>query len=237
MKASTLAAIGSLLIASAACAGPEGFSGKVIPPCPQWYADNEWNVSFWGAYAFTANGSEDLNKNEFVRTGRLSTGYLEADDAWGGGLDAKYFFKRYFGIGIEGYIVDASRTVLDTFLSEVFSPQVITEHHESRAIGSVLGTFTFRYPLPCSRFAPYAYIGGGAIFGGGQRDRITRPPFFLGFDIEHTSGRTEALGQLGVGCEVRLTPHIGLISDFSWNVINGPKNNFGMVRSGINFAF
>jgi hypothetical protein len=45
------------------------------------------------------------------------------------------------------------------------------------------------------------------------------------------------VGQFGGGVEVRLTPHIGWINDFSWNVINGPENNFGMVRSGLNFAF
>ena len=234
MKAYTLAVIGSFIVTSLAHAGPEGVSSKVVPPCPQWYADNEWNFSLWGAYAFTANGSEQLSKDEFVKTGHLSAGYLEAHDTWGGGLEAKYFFKRYFGIGIEGYIVDASRTVLD---SSPFGPLVVTERQESRAIGSVLGTFTLRYPLPCSRYAPYAYIGGGAIFGGGERDRVIFPPVVQGFYIAHTGGRTEALGQLGVGCEVRLTPHIGLLSDFSWNVIDGPKNNFGMVRSGINFAF
>ena len=27
---------------------------QVAPaPCPQWYADNEWNVSLWGTYAAT----------------------------------------------------------------------------------------------------------------------------------------------------------------------------------------
>jgi hypothetical protein len=40
-----------------------------------------------------------------------------------------------------------------------------------------------------------------------------------------------------MGGEVRLTPHIGLINDFSWNVIGGQNNNFGMVRSGLTFAF
>ena len=186
MKAYTLA-ITSLLIAYAAHAG--ALTGAIQskemvapPPCPIWYANHEWNVSLWGAYAFTDN---DFNINEFVKTGHFSTGYLGSDDTWGGGIDAKYFFKRYFGIGIEGYVIDARRTVVDTSPNNT-SPQIITEHHESRAIGSVLGTFTFRYPLPCSRFAPYAYIGGGAIFGGGQRDRLIKPPFFQGFDIEHT---------------------------------------------------
>jgi hypothetical protein len=27
------------------------------------------------------------------------------------------------------------------------------------------------------------------------------------------------------------------MADFSWNVVDGPGNNFGMVRSGLNFAF
>jgi hypothetical protein len=45
------------------------------------------------------------------------------------------------------------------------------------------------------------------------------------------------MGQVGGGLEVRFTPHIGWINDFSWNFVDGPKNNFGMVRSGVNFAF
>ena len=49
--------------------------------------------------------------------------------------------------------------------------------------------------------------------------------------------RDGAIGQVGGGFEVRFTPHIGWINDFSWNVVDGPKNNFGMVRTGVNFAF
>jgi len=45
------------------------------------------------------------------------------------------------------------------------------------------------------------------------------------------------MGQVGGGMEVRITPNIGWISDFSWNVVDGPHNNFGMARSGLNFAF
>ncbi len=37
--------------------------------------------------------------------------------------------------------------------------------------------------------------------------------------------------------EYRFTPHIGWISDFSWNVVDGTKNNFGVARTGVNFAF
>ena len=53
----------------------------------------------------------------------------------------------------------------------------------------------------------------------------------------HHGTTSEAVGQFGGGLEFRVTPHIGWMNDFSWNVINGPQNNFGMVRSGLTFAF
>jgi hypothetical protein len=59
----------------------------------------------------------------------------------------------------------------------------------------------------------------------------------VGFPASHTDSITRGFGQVGAGLEIRLTPHIGWMSDFSWNVVNGPDNNFGMARSGITFAF
>ena len=115
--------------------------------------------------------------------------------------------------------------------------------HESRAVGSVLGTLTLRYPIRCSRFAPYFWAGGDAIFGGGQRERFHQTG--LGDNLivvptattEHLGATTEGIGQFGTGLEVRFTAHMGWISDFSWSVVDGPDNNFGMVRTGVNFAF
>jgi hypothetical protein len=111
--------------------------------------------------------------------------------------------------------------------------------HERRLIGGVLGTFTFRYPLGCSRFAPYLWIGGGAIFGGGEVQQIIVNDIPSGaFLTGRGEGRrTEPIGQLGGGLEVRITPHIAWTNDFSWNVVNGSNNNFGMARTGVNFAF
>ena len=84
--------------------------------------------------------------------------------------------------------------------------------------------------------------GAGGIFGGGQKridQRFVEPG--EGFDIVATTGHTDAesraIGQVGGGMEIRLTPHIGWVSDFSWNFVDGPNNNFGMVRTGVNFAF
>jgi hypothetical protein len=225
-----------LTFASLTFAGPEGYSGKEMKttmapaPCPQWYADQEFNLGLWGTYVFT--GTEYLDDR-----------YLETDHAWGGGIDAKYFFMRYFGVGIEGWVVDANQVRENVFadLSEgIFQHSV---ERERNAVGSVLGTLTLRYPIPCTRFAPYVFAGGGAIFGGGQSTELV-----LQDDVEegepndqivthHGDSETELIGQFGGGFEVRITPHIGWMNDFSWNVVDGNNNNFGMVRSGLNFAF
>jgi hypothetical protein len=236
MKRLGLALLGFGVMASLAFAGTESYGGKEMKqvaapaPCPQWYADNEFNVGIWGTYVFT--GTEYLDDR-----------YLETDHAWGGGIDAKYFFMRYFGIGIEGWAVDARQVRRDVFID--FSEDIFHDdiHHARNAVGAVLGTLTLRYPIPCTRFAPYVFGGGGAIFGGGQRT-----DFVLTTDIEegeahdqivthHTDSETKSIGQFGGGFEIRITPHIGWMNDFSWNVVDGPNNNFGMVRSGINFAF
>src|SRR3982751_7107847 len=83
------------------------YSGKEIkqvapPPCPEWYADLEFNVSLWGTYVFTGNNWIDDR-------------YIDADHAWGGGIDLKYFFMRYIGLGIEGWVVDANQARQDVF--------------------------------------------------------------------------------------------------------------------------
>src|SRR6266581_1961310 len=198
--------LGLALVASAAFAGI-GYSGKEMkqvapPPCPEWYADREFNISLWGTYVF----------------------------------------MRYVGVGIEGWWVDANQAREDIFVD--FSDGIFASsiHRENNAIGAVLGTLTLRYPIPCTRFAPYIFGGAGGIFGGGQKqvnERFIEPG--EGFDIVattgHTDAETRAIGQVGGGMEIRLTPHIGWVSDFSWNFVDGPNNNFGMVRTGVNFAF
>ena len=249
MKRLVLGLLGFGVIASVAFAG-ETYSGKEMkqvapPPCPEWYADNEFNVSLWGTYVFT--GTEWRNDR-----------YLEADHAWGGGIDFKYFFHRYFGVGIEGFGLDARQARENIFVD--LSDDVFARRFDNvnKGIGAVLGTFTLRYPIHCSRFSPYIWGGFGGIFGGGQRPinqwfrenaagfPVTGPGGLIsnggeGFDIRKTVGHTESeseiMGQVGGGMEVRITPHIGWVSDFSWNFVDGPKNNFGMVRTGVNFAF
>ena len=224
MKKLTLSLCAAVAMTAAAYAG-ETYSAETKsvapPPCPQWYADNEFNLTLSGAWAPTGNNwAEDS--------------YLVADHGWGGSIDAKYFIHRYFGFGIQGNLIHVNS---HTFEDNGFTRSVIA--HEDRWIGSVLGTFTLRFPITCSRWAPYAWVGGGGIFGGGQDHAFFLAPSApFGFvDRTFPVEKTKSVGQVGGGFEVRMTPHVGWTNDFSWNIVSGSNNNFGMARTGINFAF
>ena len=219
------------------------------PPCPDWYGDREWNVNLWGTYAFTntefAPNPSLVDIVQSTSEGNPVLGtydrYIGGDHAWGGGGDIKYFFCRYVGLGVEGFALDASKPGFNIFEDQavpIFVHQRINHDHN---IGSVLGTLTLRYPIPCTRLAPYAWTGVGAIFGGGERDTLHTqgPPdaFAVNAQTEHFGSETKVLGQFGAGLEFRIARHFGWTNDLSFGVIDGPKNNFGMFRSGLNFAF
>ncbi len=138
--------------------------------------------------------------------------YLGVDHALGGGFAANYLFSRYLGVGVEGYGLAAED-----------------------AVGQASGNLIFRYPIPGTRFAPYGYAGGGVIFNGTRvEDLVDREASFRRTP-RHSD--VEGMGQFGAGFEFRLTPNVGVINDFSWNVVSGDRNDFGMVRSGVRFAF
>jgi hypothetical protein len=224
MKKLTLSLCAAVAMVSAAYAGETYTkeSKSVAPaPCPQWYADNEFNLTLSGVYMWTGNNWEDDQ-------------YFAVDHGWGGAIDAKYFVHRYFGFGVQGWVAGAnSHEIFDNGFTRVWGDE------ESHAVGGILGTFTLRFPINCSRWAPYVWIGGGGVFGGG-RDH----DFFLDstqpFGVvrrEFDDSKARAVGQVGGGFEVRFTPHVGWTNDVSWNVVSGSDNNFGMARTGINFAF
>ncbi len=185
------------------------------------YRDHEMDVNVFGTYVFT--GTEYRNDR-----------YLGTDHAFGGGLDVKYFFTRYLGVGVEGYVLDAQ----DVNRGNSITGFTGFDDRQRRAVGAALGTITFRYPFPGTGFAPYAWLGGGAVFGGGRStETIVDVNSGSSFRQDVSASNTELVGQFGGGIEYRFTPRIGITSDFSWNVVNGSRNNFGMARTGLNFAF
>ena len=180
------------------------------------------------------------NPSENFAVQRISKNQIFGhDDAWGGGVDVKYFFSRYFGVGLEGFGLSA----------------------KTNFVGGGVATITARYPF--GRFAPYAYGGLGFIDGGstlyeffhednsqvvpgnsadffpggivppGPAGQIYAAEFFVrpGSEREFVSidpvsnNHVRALGQLGAGLEFRVTCHIGLMADFSWNFVFGQDNH------------
>ncbi len=203
----------------AAYGGSETYSSKdrqMETPCPSWYADNEWNVGVSGVYAPTTN---DYRDDE----------YLGVDHAWGGALDVKYFFHRYFGVGVQGFGLVLNADNIRNFGDD---------DNTNDFAGGALGTFTLRYPIPCTRFAPYTWAGLGFISGGGGNTFVnqnTAGGFFLD---RRGDSNAHLLAQYGVGFEIRVTQHIGWTNDVSYNqIFSGTHNDFLQVRTGLNFAF
>jgi hypothetical protein len=222
---------------------------QVAPPCPDWYGDREWNLNLWGTYAFTntefAPNPSLIDIVQSTSEGGPVLGtydrYIGGDHAWGGGGDIKYFFCRYAGVGVQGFALDATKPGFNIFEDQSVPILVKQRISHNRAVGAVLGTLTLRYPIPCTRLAPYAWGGVGAIFGGGERDQLHTqgPPdaFLVNAQTDHFGSETKVLTQFGAGLEVRLSRHVGWTNDLCFGIIDGPRNNFGMIRSGLNVAF
>src|SRR5437660_3132264 len=86
---------------------------------------------------------QNQNPRERINLGPYSHDALMGrDNTWGGGVDVKYFWSRYFGAGLEGIGLSA----------------------KTNFAGGGLVTLTGRYPF--GRFAPYVWGGLGFIDGG-----------------------------------------------------------------------
>jgi hypothetical protein len=137
------------------------------------------------------------------------------EHAWGGGLGGSYYPWLYAGFRIQGSVVDVSR--------------------RDDVAGFVTGDFIVRYPLdlvwPNVHLAPYAFGGVGGLFtdvGNNFGD--------FRFHRHHNSD-DRVLGDVGGGLEYRFTPHLGLFTEASYNIVDGPKNNFVPINFGIKVAF
>ena len=133
------------------------------------------------------------------------------DHAWGGGVDAAYFPWLYAGFRVQGAVVNLIPG--------------------DQTAGIVSGSFILRYPLdlcwPNIHLAPYAIAGVGGLIDGynGLRPNGT---------LRSTN---EVLGDFGGGFEYRFSPHIGLFGETTYNVVDGPRNNFLQANFGLRYAF
>ena len=121
---------------------------KIIKPVEQLFRANEFDVSIYGAVGLGRLDHYDTVKvfpgppvNQSPGISVKTTHYTHT--AWGGGVEADYFFTRYLGVGIEG--------------------DWLAGHD---AISSVSSNVIGRYPVEFGTwgFAPYGFIGGGGQF-------------------------------------------------------------------------
>ena len=85
------------------------------------------------------------------------------------------------------------------------------------ALHQLTGNLILRYPieLTCCGVAPYIFGGGGEILDG-----------------VHTS-----LADAGLGLEFRVTPRVGIFSDWRYNFTNHDRGDLATTRVGVRFAF
>ena len=223
MKKLTLTLCAVAAMASAAFAGTSTYSGKEMKqveqaPCPTWYADNEWNVGVSFAYAFNTNDDDD--DNIFFDRGSW-------DDAWGGALDLKYFFRKNFGLGVSLFGLSIGNDDQDFRRIAGFD-----DDDDNVWNWGAVGTFTIRFPVACSRFAPYVWVGLGGYFTDDSDDSFFGQNFRTNDD---DNGRF--MGQFGAGFEIRFSQNFGWTNDISFNDVEGGDHDFVMLRTGLNFAF
>jgi len=225
------------------------------PPVCDFYRAHEWDLSIWAAYAFASDtGRFDVtdedpfspdddpfvadygtgfygepavwNPNERVNIGQVSKNELFGrDDTWGGGADMKYFWSKYFGFGIEGVGLAAKTnfaggglvTLTGRFPFGRFAPYV------TGGIGFIDGGATdYRFFNEKHVYAPMSSMVGPFTFDAGnyvlhEREYLTTDPVY--------NHHVRALGQIGAGLEFRITCHIGLMADFTWNFVFGQEDH------------
>lgn len=108
------------------------------------------------------------------------------------GAGVNYFFTQNMGISADAYAEDTRGAVIDS--------------------SSV--SFTYRFPLGQSGFAPYAFGGGG----------------------RHFEDVRTWFAQVGAGVEYRFTPHVGMFLEARGVVPNETKY-YTVGRLGMRYAF
>ncbi|MDL5054670.1 hypothetical protein QQ056_14100 [Oscillatoria laete-virens NRMC-F 0139] len=111
----------------------------------------------------------------------------------GGGAGLNYFFNRYVGVGVDGFVWEGIK---------------------NEVVGGTSGSLILRYPI-ADRFAPYVFGGGGGNF----------------YD-----GKAQATYHGGLGAEYRFTRNVGAFAEGRYTGA-AVENNYGMVKSGLRFAF
>jgi Outer membrane protein beta-barrel domain len=192
-----------------------GFAGEpvvpskevVTPPAP---IQDLYRANEWQLDLFGAYAPAGRDGNRFL-----------GDHAWGGGAGVNYFFTKYFGLGLEGDILSGTG-----------------QEHSGDVSGQFALNGLVRYPIGNTGFAPYVFAGIGGFVPGEGSDFFDTVTNGVSRKIRN-SNRDDILleGHWGGGLEYRFTRHIGVFADGRYEVVDKSKNNFGLIRTGVRFAF
>jgi hypothetical protein len=122
----------------------------------------------------------------------ISRARVQQNTRLGMGAGINYFFTQNMGISADAYAEDTKGSVIDS--------------------SSV--SFTYRFPLGQSGFAPYAFGGGG----------------------RHFENVRTWFAQVGAGVEYRFSPQIGIFLD-ARGVVPDETKYYTVGRLGMRFAF
>jgi hypothetical protein len=134
--------------------------------------------------------------------------------AWGGGLEANYFYFKYLGLSVDG--------------------NAFSESPGDNFGGTVTGNLILRLPLddylPNFHVAPYLFGGAGKFYS----ERVGLPTSTPG--VKRYIGRSGVLADAGGGLEYRFNPNLGIFADARFNFTEDVRNEFITTRFGWGFG-
>ena len=224
MKKLTLSLLAVLVAGTSFAGAPVVTSKEYKQPVVPCFRDQEFALDLF--YSFNDaehQGNRVVNRSntEVVGDPTFITDELTISqpqyfrDGSGGGVGLNFFFARYFGIGVEGnwwngvntggsatasigVVRDTDGNITDRGTTR--SRSSIRKEAAQQVTGNLILRYPFEGPI-C--WAPYIFAGGGGIWDG--------------------SGN--GFGDVGLGVEFRVTPNIGIFTDWRWEFMGGHNNN------------
>lgn len=184
------------------------------------FRDREWQVDLYGLGAFYQSAEGNF-AGSLSGTGGNSRQF-SGRPGWGFGMGASYFFLRYVGIGVEQDIFGRTD---GGFRRGDFG----------YIRWATIGNLFLRYPIDAWRIAPYAMLGGGAMYGSTPDATINAG---AGRKASYRlSG--QGFGHVGGGLDFRLTRNVGVFSDlrYVFSGVSGLPENQMLWRFGVRMAF
>lgn len=184
------------------------------------FRDEEFQFDLYGLGAFYRSAEGNF-AGSLAGTGRNSRQF-SGRPGWGAGLGASYFFQRFVGIGVEQ---DLFGRTDGGFRRGDFG----------YVRWATIGNLFFRYPIETWRIAPYAMLGGGAMYGNTPNNTVNAG---RGRQANYRlSG--QGFGHVGGGLEWRLIRNLGVFSDarYLFSGVEGLPDDQLLWRFGVRLAF